>query len=316
MSRAETLAYAYYDELTRSVAEGLKNLLETCHLYQSVEIPAKNYTELLEYCSLIYDRREREHIAAVLAKVPDHPWFPDSHDEGVKIETITRPGLASRDPILKFELLPFEGYCPECERRLPFNPFMRSAGKLDRVHGFATETSGSPRQILVQRYYDQFFVLPYQCQGCRSTPEVFLVGRSKTKLTLAGRLPIEKVECPSYLPKSTRGHYSSAMHAFNVNAVLPALFMLRVLIEQFAFSELRRKNAFDAVEGDRGMNYMEAYSGTLPRGLRESAPSLRVIYDRLSIAMHEAKADEALFHESLQQIHEHFDGRRYFKADN
>lgn len=287
-----------YEEYARNAETSLKRLLETKHLYQNESVPIV----------------PKERVVAAAAGSWPQGLSPDSvHSfqfnrwDPINPSRRGTPPFSSGQEVplpLEFTLPRIECYCCSCEMKMPFAP---AAIQMELEARAASSH---------KKYYDQFFVLPYQCQRCVSTPEIFLVGKLNNKLTLAGRLPIEKIAGPDYLPKSVRDHYTSALHAFNVGAALPALFMLRVLIEQFAFSELKRKNAYDAVEGDRGVNYMEAYSGTLPKGLRESAPSLKVIYERLSAAMHEANADEALFHESLQQIHEHFDGRRYFKADN
>jgi hypothetical protein len=99
-----------------------------------------------------------------------------------------------------------------------------------------------------------------------------------------------------------------ALLAFNSDQVLPALFMLRTLIEQF----LRSKVAGDF---KRGEDLSKAYKDTLPEGFKAQFPTLADSYESLSEALHSANADPDLFRIQLDKIDEHFDARRLYKLD-
>jgi hypothetical protein len=79
----------------------------------------------------------------------------------------------------------------------------------------------------------QIFFLAYECQSCKSFPEVFMIRREKMKLTPSGRTPIEKVEIPKFIPKAQREFFSDAIIAFNSGQILAGKFLLRTFVEQY-----------------------------------------------------------------------------------
>jgi hypothetical protein len=86
--------------------------------------------------------------------------------------------------------------------------------------------------IPVTRATEYAFCIPVQCQACRTNVIVLLVHRKGDKLQLVGRSEFEEVEVPQYIPKAQTQFYSQALIALNSGQVLPALFLLRTLIEQ------------------------------------------------------------------------------------
>jgi hypothetical protein len=50
--------------------------------------------------------------------------------------------------------------------------------------------------------------------------------------------------------------------------------------------------------------------------VRDSAPSLKESYEKLSEAIHGAKEDAALFDNAKEKIEEYFDFRRLYKLDS
>lgn len=58
---------------------------------------------------------------------------------------------------------------------------------------------------------------------------------------------------------------------------------------------------------------MDCYTATLPPNQRDSMPSLREWYGKLSEALHLAKEDEGLLETALEAIQHHFDIRRVHK---
>jgi hypothetical protein len=61
---------------------------------------------------------------------------------------------------------------------------------------------------------------------------------------------------------------------------------------------------------------LSAYSVTLLPKVRDSAPSLKEWYEKLSEAIHGAKEDAALFDAAKEKIEEHFEFRRLYKLDS
>jgi hypothetical protein len=141
----------------------------------------------------------------------------------------------------------------------------------------------------------QLFVLVYQCQRCEGIPVAFFVKSDETKkLVLVGRFPIEHMEIHSAIPNKEEKWFRDAVIACQSGKTLAGLFYLRSFIEQFA----RRVTGMLDIK-ETGDAILSAYSDTLPPKVRDSAPSLKDWYDKLSEAIHGAKDDTELF-ESAQ----------------
>jgi len=122
---------------------------------------------------------------------------------------------------------------------------------------------------------------------------------------------MDDVDPPNYIPKHVRKHYSSAVIIGHAGMMLPALFMLRTVIEQFWVSLGLRK------EGERltGEELGTRYKKRLTDAFKQHFPSLSDIYDSISTALHTANPDADLFMKSMEELNEHFDARRLFKLD-
>ena len=153
----------------------------------------------------------------------------------------------------------------------------------------------------------QLFFLAFQCQRCNSDPEGFIVRRNGNRLFLEGRSPIEHVELPKYLPKNEGVFFSDAIVAYNAGKKLAGLFYLRTFLEQFAKRVTGKQGRVT------GEDLMDAYTNTLPQAHRDYMPSFREWYERLSVALHTAQEDDALFESARSEIDRHFDIRRIFK---
>ncbi len=186
-----------------------------------------------------------------------------------------------------FQMPLLRAHCPECEQVLPFNP------------------AGPAHTYNFSNTY-QVFALPFQCQGCKGMPVVFVVTRDGNKLTLSGRSVIESMLVPDYMPKTQRKYYSGAKLAFNSNQILPALFLLRTLVEQYMLS---------VVPGDykAGEDLCAAYHAVLDEDFRARFPSFADIYAKLSDALHGAREDADLFESEIERIESHFDGKRTYE---
>jgi hypothetical protein len=202
-------------------------------------------------------------------------------------------------------------FCVKCDAREAFRPIWHSdvTVQLHAKHKTQRTLGTETFKVLFPGNF-QLFALLYQCQRCESLPTAFIVKRLGTDLFLEGRSPIEHVELPGFIPKEEKHWFRDAVIGYQTGKVLAALFYLRTFIEQFA----RRKTG---TQGDKktGDEILTAYADTIPENLRETMPSLREWYDKLSEALHGAKEDSTLFGSAREKIEEHFDIRRVHRLD-
>jgi hypothetical protein len=129
------------------------------------------------------------------------------------------------------------------------------------------------------------------------------------KLTLSGRSVIEHIQVPQYVPKAVARFYSGAAIAFNCNQVLPGLFMLRTLVEQYMRSRLAPAT-FETAD-----KLCDGYNASLDVSFKSRFPSLPEIYGKLSDALHEARDDGDLFESQRREIEKHLSARKSWEED-
>jgi hypothetical protein len=166
-----------------------------------------------------------------------------------------------------------------------------------------------PQSFSLGKGGEQVFSFPLQCQSCRQNIIVLLIRRIGRKLMLVGRSEFEKVQIPSYIPKSQAEFYSRAIIAFNSGEGLAALFLLRTLIEQ----HMRTVSGSDELRGDA---LCDEYSKTLSDKLKGIIPSLKLAYGRISDALHKATVPDGLFESQREQIELHFENLSLFARTN
>lgn len=274
------------DHQGNAVVAALKELLSTKHLYQSVTVP-RDFID-----RRISEREDSMNSGDVLGLVIKQATLPWDFVASESAEFI--PGRRGR------KLPNIETFCGKCGGRKPFVPIeanSRSWGYCSDT--FETATSG------------QAFQLSFECGGCQTETVDFLVIRRVMKLTIAGRWPLEEVVVPSHIPKCVRKLYSDAIITNNAGMVLPALFLIRTVIEQFWVSLGLRAEGERATGDEMGARY----KARLPSDFNNRFPSLTEIYDSVSTALHTANADQELFERSLEMLNEHFDARRLFKIE-
>lgn len=280
--------------LSEAASSALKQLLESKHLYQKISIPAdsiiKQVRDTTLDARLIFDRA----IEPFLSR----PHFTLS---SALMRTVDRDGTETTWPTLTIGNVKL--FCSQCQSREAFCPVWYR----DLTNELAKpgRRDGPDPTSLPAGY--QLFFLAYQCQVCGGAPEGFMVRRRGWDLFYEGRSPIEIIEIPSFLPKEEREFFRDAVVAQNTGNTLAGLFYLRTFIEQFA----RRKTASKGrLTGDQ---IFDEYNKTIPEKQRDQIPSLREWYEKLSVALHEAQSDDALFEEAKNEIERHFDFRRIFK---
>jgi hypothetical protein len=295
-------------QVGQKISDALRQLLSEKHLYQSVtvasefldEIAIAAHTEAAIRASEPQSGgghtpyvRPLEEFKLSYRKFLEGEWFPS----GVAPLLPTGQDILyeNDDTVQKYPAPTIKVTCNHCGDRGPFNPvgaLVETANELDE---------------------DQWISFSYECQNCKGEPIRFLVRRSGAKLTLSGRDPFETIELPNFIPKTHTANLRNALIANHAGQTLAGIFLMRVFIEQFWKSV---PEVIEAAKGKRrptGDELGAAYKATLPSEFRERFPTLAEVYDSLSEAMHEARADEKLFEKCHAQIIEHFDARRLFR---
>jgi len=204
-------------------------------------------------------------------------------------------------------------FCSTCGGREAFRPIWFSDITAELVREKVSHQKSLAKETFRISFGKNFqlFSLVFQCQRCQGLPEAFLVKRCELELFIEGRSPLEHVELPSYIPKHEKRWFRDAIVAFQSGKILAALFYLRTFIEQFA---RRKTNLLD--QKKTGDEILTAYAELVPLNLRDTMPSLKEWYDKLSEALHGAKEDTELFDKSRERIEKHFDIRRVHDLEN
>lgn len=288
-----------------SIENGLKLLLETKHLYQTVRVEPPNGDIAL---------REMKELTAGASPIGGSQF----RDIGNPIEffgislskiewTIKNPGGRKSLPMvtpsetvyLTVEFVPptVKLFCKTCKRLEAYN-FQYGS---DLLNAFREAKRISEMES------EQVFSLAYQCQSCKSIPEIFVVQRDSLKLVQSGRTPIEEFELPSFLPKKQKEYFSDAIVASNSGQVLAGKFLLRTFIEQY-IREFTKNTTSQNID-----KLLEEYAESLPKDFKDRFPSLEDVYAKLSIDIHKADSTLELFIQSQTDIEEHFEAKKVFK---
>jgi len=278
--------------LSQRVEAAFRQLLESKHLYQSVHVdvstnqieeiegPEGNskFALLLEWSSLL----QGNWLAF------DKQGFPDSGS------FLLGKNIMFCPPDVKM-------YCTQqCERVEAFN-LSNVENVLARggaVNVALHNPSGTPVQV---------FVLSYVCQSCKSIPELLLIRREGSKITLSGRTPIEHVEVPKSIPKVVSRFYSGAIVAYQSGQTLAGNFLLRTLLEQFANTKATAPKSADEA--------IDQYMNTLPDDFKARFPSFRDLYSTLSSDTHSASGSPEVFDDSIAKLIKHFDARNLYELE-
>jgi len=288
--------FALHQAVLEAISDGLRTLLQTRHLYQSLDIALEAHPAVVTALRSISSSSLEAVKSYALAPIPE-PWLLSTpRDPSMPAKSSGRL-LPDRVHILVPDI---KAFCSDgCNRLEAFN--VVSAAVSGPARDAVFKQHGVPAR--------QVFVLTYECQSCKGTPETFLVSRVDLKLQLCGRAPIEHVEVPAFIPKSVRRYWAGSVVAFQSGQVLAALFLLRTLIEQFA----RQASGSTATNADQ---VLEAYMRLLPADFKDRFPSLSAVYEQLSAAVHEAREDGTLYESARVNVWKHFDARRVFGLPN
>ena len=312
--------------LAQAIKNAFYELLSKRHLYQSVEVSLTLMNDHVEAEA----EKAFEEMASALSSPGVRAYGSPEHARKSTLiagkNTIEKasgtiwevrpsdtifgtPERPLMDHVVYFDLPTIHTICPVCEREWPFNPIRLTHP--DKIIDSERIAHDIPNGV-------QVFACAYQCQSCKSEPLIFLIRRRGTKLTLAGRSIMEMVVAPAFLPKHLRKHYSDAIIAFNAGQILPALFMLRVVIEQF-WRELQKRGVLIVEKSSARLpvdRLGAAYNAALPADFKEHFPSLPKLYEEISRRLHNADADADMFQSAHHDLIQHFDARRLRKLDS
>jgi len=281
------------------IEKALQQLLATKHLYQSTQVdfePAvANQAEAdrrtIEQNNLVLDRAQPAELSKLksdrIENLLKTVWMFDPARQGLR-SAMTSPTMGSLT--LGFSLPPIKTFCGWCRSKESFN---------------LLSTEKCSPHTFVSSQVRQFFSVPVQCQACKASEIVFLVTRDRLKLTLTGRSEFEEVQVPAFVPKGEKRFYSQAVIAYNSGHFLPALFLLRTLIEQHMRATTKKGEL-------RGDDLCDEYASSLPDGFKQTFPSLKSVYGNLSDVLHRADESKDLFDAELRRIDVHFQGLEAF----
>jgi hypothetical protein len=231
------------------VGAQLKTLLESKHLYQSVQV---EHADLFRAHTSQLEPALKRSYESELLRLAFGEWYPS--DPANK-----RPLLHAVAPAIRFEAPTIKVFCEQCDRIEAFN-----AVSVQDFLGYGWH--GSEPYVAKDKVV-QVFVASFLCQSCKAVPEVLLVRRHGMKLTLCGRVPMEHVAVPSVIPKAVQGYYSGAIVAHQSGQTLAGLFLLRTLIEQWVRKQVP---ASDKLTADEAVEkYMAGLPDEFPSRFRE-----------------------------------------------
>lgn len=284
-------------------------LIEGKHLYQSVKVPVEALNPAIE------EQARKEHTAQSYIMpslgVGGSGSVKSKSEKQILAEKKNRAeeclqqfrycirDHGTQNPIavdsIMCPLMTAKLFCNKCDGLWPHNRLTD--------HSFLIPSS------FVANEMRQIFLLHFQCQSCRQVHVSFLVERTGLKLTLCGRSPIEEIGCPKFISNSVRKYYRGAMIAFNSGAILPAIAMLRIMIEQ------HMRQVIGA--GDKrtsGDELIAAYAKKLDPDFTRQHQSLKPVYEVLSDALHSAKDDDPeVFTRELNRVLAHLEAKEVFE---
>lgn len=267
----------------------IKELLETKHLYQSVQVTYDDLSDsIIKKGVQVNESNLKRDFQSIICM----HWEPSDHTP-----PLIRPMQSDPDSLF-FDPPDVKLFCSTCDRIEAFNPVF--------ADDYLNRGRISPEPFRENGVIVQGFVLSYLCQSCKSVPEVCTIRRQGEKLILCGRAPMEKLNIPKVIPKKVQDFYRGALLAHHSRQTLAGLFLLRTTIEQWALSVTGLKDP----QADK---VLDEYMNKLPDDFKKRFPSMRSLYSKLSSDIHKAEGSEELFRSAIKEIEEHFEARRLFK---
>lgn len=295
---------------SNAISENIKGLIDNKHLYQNMNVEFPAVKEVFEQHSFHIENdrasKEMENLTRDLYEsASEATWkINPPREEHIDVGFAITASNSNSEPTkgffdIRFTPPTIQTFCSICKRVQPYN-FIRGEEFVEHI------LKCQHKDILGL----QVFVMVYQCQACKEPPEVFMIRRNKTKITLCGRSPMEIALVKPIIPKSHRKYFSDAIIAFNSGQVLAGEFLLRTFVEQYV------RQVTGESESQETDEIFTKYSQTLPQDFKDRFPSLSSIYSNLSVDIHKGEGVEGKFKSAREKIETHFEAKRIFKIQN
>ena len=273
-----------WSEFARFMPPILQILLESKHLYQSV-----NIKDVVCKCYKKYEQYDWDEVKR---------WYInlDGTASEAKICLPTTLSLVCANRNCKNHKQPHNIGLAVVEKLGAFSgtgsPYYARELNRGYVPYFKLESEGEVVQV---------FSLQYQCQACKGEPVTFLIRREGLKLQLVGRSGIEPCVLPEGFPSKENPLFSDAVCASNTGSTLAAICLLRIAIEQLVRRVAEDQDGRD-IEG-----IFEKYKKALPDEFPSNVKGvLKTAYDNLSTCMHSANANRVAFDDAMALLTKHF----------
>lgn len=312
------------DIISRKVSSVLQELLETKHLFQSIQFSERDFDEAINYN---IEAHKREASRAEPGIKLDGTAYLQNRLEKLNQErdnllnsnwcfyAESNPPFGAQ-PVGSIDLPPLQlpsvrVSCGSKRCKGSIQPHNSGFGGLKHeIQSFDIQQNGSKVQI---------YSFPYQCQNCKEEPLVFLVKRDGFKLTLVGRSQFPEILVPDFIPKEQRKLFRNAVIVNQANFTLAATLYLRALIEQHFYRTIPAVEieAIRMKGSPRGDELAELYAKTLPNGFPSDFPSLKKAYADLSEILHRGVEDDETSKKFLSikaDMEKHFDAVRLFNS--
>lgn len=279
------------------IADGIKELLTEKGLYQKTVI---NPSKLTEYSksNKLYES-ENYSTSDLKIEFSKRPWLPECQYVDIH-SSARRPSLrplitdSISDPSqlpLYFHLPTLELWCGRCKRHTAQLPSPASICDLpDSKFPHSTE----------EAIHQQFNIF-YLCESCRLLPVQYLVLRDGYKLMLCGRTEPNQKKVDDIVPDDLRNILSDALSAVSEGDIHAGIYHIRTFCEHYMKKTLQL--SYDTQV--RGDELADHYSSTLTLQQRETAPSLKSAYDKLSQLMHSRCGNADDFKHQMSEIIRH-----------
>jgi hypothetical protein len=287
--------------VSQAIALAVRDLLETKHLYQNVEISVKAFDDFI--------RNSTEECRKEAAKAepgissPGPAFIAKIHDEQLRdrlnsilnsawdfdAETFASAGRGARPARISENFpsitAPSARVC--CgSKKCKGTAQPHNSGYIG-AHPEINSYILSRHPSIVQVYS-----FAYQCQNCKEEPLIFLIKRDGVKLTLVGRSQFPEVLVPGYIPEAQRKFYKKAIVADQTSFTLAAALYLRTVIEQFFYAIIPEAEIKIIKGNPTGDELADLYAKTLPQNFPSNFPSLKKAYSDLSEILHSGKEDD------------------------
>jgi len=306
--------------ISQAIASAVKELLETKHLFQSIEIPVKPIEEFIrnstEECKKEVARAEpgvssgrpgfiaqvhEEQLRNRKDSILNSNWYFDAETH----ERVGRgaPPLRIAENFPSVNAPPIRVSCGSKTCKGSVQP--HNSGYIGALPEISSYNLSQPTSLI------QTFSFVYQCQNCKGEPLVYLVKRDGLKLTVVGRSQFPEVVVPNFIPEAQRKFYRNSIVADQTSFTLAAALYLRTVVEQYFYAVIP-KEEIAAINGNpTGDELAELYAKTLPKNFPNNFPSLKKVYNDLSEIVHSGKENEET-KKSFASIRTAVDG--HFKA--